>query len=115
MDTDYYERIKFIKEKTENFRSENLEGTASYCIGRWWKACEDVKEDREALDRACQRFWFGVKALNRLSILCPGAVHFSIVSSNEMRKANEYITMVLGIKDYKNEPLFSKDEYWNYW
>lgn len=83
------------KSKEQLFFSEDLEPIAEYCIGCWFKNCEEAEP--ENLEHACHNFWFGVRALNRLAVATnnsrerPGAVHFSIAMGNELRRVSDYI------------------------
>ena len=52
-----------------------MEPFDAYCIGRWFRICEEATP--ENLEHECHSFWYGVNALNKLSIptnkaLCSG-------------------------------------------
>jgi hypothetical protein len=109
------------------FHSEMIEPTAAYCLGVWFNNCENArvlkdriqkkceKENRdmtfqEMLDseqffRECTNLWYGVKALNRLSISTRGATHFGVAISNEQMKMAKYIKEYLGFC-----PIIDKDK-----
>lgn len=113
--------------KAINCCSERIEPTASYCIGVWFHNCEIAKDlkdkiqkkckeenrdmtlqemlDSEQFFRECAKMWYGVKALNRLSIATRGAVHFGIAISNEQSRIASYIKEHLGFC-----PIIDKDK-----
>ena len=100
------------------FVSEELEPFAARCLGRWFVRCEvarkvkeDIQEkckaeqremtfyeylDSEKFFRECSKMWWGLAAINRISIVTEGAVHFSIACSNEQRRVSKYIRKYLG-------------------
>jgi len=116
MTTDY--KFKTSTAIMPKFISEELESFAVICIGRWYARCEvarKVKDDiqkkckienremtfHEYLDnqiffKECTKFWWGVKAINKVSIVTEGAIHFGIAISNEQRYVAEYIKKHLG-------------------
>ena len=105
-------------EKMPIFMSEEIEPFAAMCTGRWYARCEaarKVKEEieerckaenremtfNESLDcqkffRECNKWWWGMNALNKVSIVTEGAVHFSIAIGNIKRKVASYIKEYLG-------------------
>lgn len=111
-------KFKTSDEQMPIFVSEELEPFAARCLGRWFARCEvarKVKEDIQAkceaenremtynedLDsmiffRECSKFWWGIAAINRVSIVTEGAVHFSIAIQNEQRHVAKYIKKHLG-------------------
>jgi len=118
-----------VEEYKKNFDettivSEAVEPTAAYLVGRWYAKCEkarkreaELKKKREAGEilnwresleadafySECQNFWWGVRALNRVSIACKEAVHFSIACGNVMRDVANYIEKYLGIDPFKEK------------
>lgn len=107
--------------------SEAVEPTAAYLVGRWYAKCEKARKRSEELKakedggeyltphefleserfwRECRNFWWGVRALNRVSIACEEAVHFALACGNVMRDVARYIEEHLGIN-----PLTDKE--WN--
>lgn len=95
------------EKKPQLFFSEEIEPFAARCIGLWYKECEECSDSD--LEYYCHRFWWGVQALNKLSIVTgtsrdrDGAVHFSIAISNEMRRVAEYIEERTGIDPFNDD------------
>jgi hypothetical protein len=107
--------------------SEAVEPTAAYLVGRWYAKCEKARKRTEELTakeesgenltwdefseaerflKECRNFWWGVRALNRVSIACEEAVHFALACGNVMGDVARYIEEHLGI-----DPLTDKE--WN--
>lgn len=100
------------------FLSEELNPFAAMCIGRWYARCEVARKireeilvkcktenrdksfhehlDSERFFKECTKFWWGLRAINRLSIVTDGAIHFGISISNEQRHVANYIKKHLG-------------------
>jgi len=98
--------------------SEDLEPTAIYCLGRWFDRCQTAlavqqeiiikckmegreKTFHEYLDceefyNNCSTMWYGLQALNKLSIACKTTTHFSLAVSGEMSRVAGYIKEHLG-------------------
>jgi hypothetical protein len=113
--------------KQVSCNSERIEPAAAHCLGVWFHNCEIAKAlkdkikkkceeenrdmtfqemlDSEQFFRECTNMWYGVKALNRLSIATRGAVHFGVAISNEQRKMASYIKDHLGFC-----PIIDKDK-----
>lgn len=109
------------------FNSEIINPTAAYALGIWFHNCELARELKDKIEKRCKdesrnetfqemldcdRFfhqcshmWWGLQALNTLSIVTNGAVHFSLAISNEMRKVSKYIKEHLGFC-----PILDKDK-----
>lgn len=101
------------------FISEEIEPMTAMCIGRWYARCEAARKVKAEVEqrvkdenrnmtsdedidcrmflRECINWWWGMDAINKLSIATKGAVHFSIASSNEMRHVANYIKKYLGV------------------
>jgi len=89
--------------------SEAIEPFACYLIGKWFAKCELARQAGKniELEDALQKLWFGVRAINRVAICCPEAVHFSIAANNETRRVASYIEECIGINPIvKEHPLF---------
>lgn len=104
--------------KPVEFRSEMIEPTAAHCLGVWFHNCELARELKEKIEKRCtdenremnwremldceqffhqcSHMWWGLKSLNKLSIVTRGATHFGIAISNEMSKVANYIKEHLG-------------------
>ncbi len=99
--------------KEQLFYSEPLGQHAQHCIGRWFVICEEA--DPDDLYHECHNFWYGVKALNKLSIATnnardrDGAIHFSIAMGNELRRVSDYIESKIGV-----DPLTDKTGEWDF-
>ena len=113
--------------KPVEFKSEMLEPTAAHCLGMWFHNCELARELKEKIEKRCKdenreptfrehldceqffsqcsHMWWGLQALNKLSIVTRGAIHFGIACSNEMRKVSKYIEEHLGFC-----PILEKDK-----
>ena len=122
-DNDFYTSDK----KMMVFISEELNPFAARCIGKWFMRCETARkvkeeiqkrceaEDRdmtfhEMLDsekffRECSNWWWGMSAINKLSIVTHGATFFGIAISNEQRRVSSYIKEHLGFC-----PITEKDK-----
>ena len=109
------EKSKF---KRVDFCSTMLEPTAAHCVGVWHHNCEMARElqdniaetckkekrdmtfremlDSEQFIRECQNWWYGMKALDRLSIATRGAIHFGIAINNEQSRVADYIKKYFG-------------------
>ena len=109
------------------FASEALEPFAVHCIGMWFSRCEiarkvkiEIEErlkaenreptfnehlDMEMFFRECTNFWYGVNAINKVSIATKGAVHFSLCIGNDLRRVATYIKDHLGFS-----PLSEKEK-----
>ena len=65
---------------------------------------EECKAGSLEEENACRTLWLAMKAINRLGTCCntstPGAVHFSIASSNEMTRTADYIDDMCGFNPY---------------
>ena len=73
---------------------------AEYLIGRWWAKCEAQKakygnHNSRFIDE-CENFWFGIRALQSLSIACVEAVHFALAMNTNAQRADRYIEKELG-------------------
>jgi hypothetical protein len=96
--------------------SEELEPTFARITGALFKACEDA-EPGVSLEMACQCFWLGANALDRVMVCLrcdcdykdATGVHASLATSNNIRRVSTYIKHKLDLTD---EPLFSKDPFW---
>lgn len=110
---------KYIKNFDETtIVSEAIEPTAAYLVGRWFAKCEKARKRRDELQKKresgqhltwqesleadsfyseCRNFWWGIKALNRVSIACQEAIHFSLACGNVMMDVSKYIEEHLGI------------------
>jgi len=81
--------------KEQVFHSAELEKMAASLVAGWYKICEEATEDN--LWHECTNFWFGIRALNRLSVATnnargrPGASGFSAAMTNEMNRVAQYI------------------------
>lgn len=96
--------------------SEELEPTFARIIGALFKACEDA-EDGLSLELACQCFWLGANALERI-VTClgctrksgdPTGIHASLAVSNTIRQVSLYIQHRLKLDV---APMWSKDPFW---
>jgi hypothetical protein len=116
-----------VTEMDTTIVSEAIEPTAGYLIGRWWAKCEKARKRRDELNakreagnhltweealeverfwKECRNFWWGVRALNRVSIACEEAIHFSLAMGSVMRDTADYIERYLGV-----DPMNDKE--WN--
>ena len=113
--------------KPIEFKSEIIEPTAAHCLGVWFHNCELARKLKEKIEkrckdenrnetfqemldcekffRQCSHMWWGLQALDSLSIVTDGAVHFSLAVSNEMRKVSKYIEKYLGF-----DPILDKEK-----
>lgn len=96
-----------------------IEPTAAYLIGKWLAKCEKARKRKDELNKKegdltfdehleatrfhkeCRNFWWGIRALNRISIACEEATHFSIAIGNHMRHVADYIEKYLGVDPMK--------------
>lgn len=105
--------------------SEMLEPFARQIISRWWDRCQTALEVKTTIDKKvkdeerehtfhehldcekfykeCSNMWWGLKALSKIGIACPDAVHFNIALSNEMSNISNYIKKHLGF-----DPILDK-------
>lgn len=96
--------------------SEELEPTFARITGALFKACEDA-EPGVPLEHACQCFWLGANALDRVMVCLrcgtdykdPTGLHASLATSTNVSRVSTYIKHKLGLAV---EPLFSDDPFW---
>ena len=96
--------------------SEELEPTFARITGALFKACEDAK-DRISLEHACQCFWLGANALERITVCLTctrnygdaTGTHASLATSANIMRVSSYIKHKLNLAD---EPMFSDDPFW---
>ena len=91
------------------FRSERVEDTMAYVIGGLYAKCEYEKEhgDKWSLESACVSFWYGVQALNKLTIALKDCDHASIAIMNEIQRVASYIEDTIGINPISDDnPIF---------
>jgi hypothetical protein len=113
-DSDFYTS----DEKRPVFNSEFIEPFAGRLLNIWVSRCEiargvrdEIKAkckaenreptfhehlDSEQFFRECTNLWWGLKGLNKISIVTTGAIHFGIAVSNEQRKVAAYIKKHFG-------------------
>ncbi len=84
-------------------RSEELEPTFAYLVGRWFAKCQAAHDrgDRDDLADACAYFWQGIIGLRKVCFACPEARHAGLAVSNHERQVAKMIQDWLGIDPYK--------------
>jgi hypothetical protein len=82
--------------------SEALEPTFAHLIGKWYAQTQWNKQTygphSAAYVDSMQNWWWGMRALSRVMIACPGATHACVALSNEMQMVKGIIERELGIK-----------------
>lgn len=88
--------------------SEVIEPFAALLIGRMWTRCEYAKTlGPRALETECVKFWWVAEALSAIAIALEGSTHFSMASTNEMRRVSDYIQDAMGVNPDK-DPRFKR-------
>lgn len=87
--------------------SEAIEPTAGMLLLHWLRNIKEAGNNPHEKERALANLWWGVNALDSLASSLPGAVHFAIAASNEVRRARMVIMGELGI-DPTTHPLWKR-------
>jgi len=91
------------------FVSEKVEPTFAYIIGGLYAKCEYEKEhgDKWSLESACVNFWYGVQAINKMTIAMGDCSHANVSIMNEIRVVSNYIKDTIGIDPILDDcPIF---------
>ena len=91
------------------FVSEKVEPTFAYIIGGLYAKCEYEKEhgNQYSLEDACVDFWYGVHAINKMTIAMKDCHHSNISIMNEMQRVSNYIEDAIGINPLVDDcPIF---------
>lgn len=80
------------------FVSEELEPTFALIVGRLWARVqwEIDNGDEITLRNELESFWWGIQALEKLVIVCRGALHCSLATSNTVSQAQDLIEKLTG-------------------
>lgn len=88
--------------KELQFYSEALEPTFAHLIGKWYAQSQWMKKTygphSAAYVDSMQSWWWGMRAISRLLIACPGAIHASVALSNHMQDIKRMIEKELDIE-----------------
>jgi len=99
-----------MSEKKFKFKSENVEPTFAHIIGGLYAKCEYEKEhgDKWDLESACVSFWYGIQAINKLTIAMKDCTHANISIMNEIQRVARYIYDAIGIDPIADKhPIFT--------
>lgn len=84
------------------FHSEALEPTFQHLIGKWYARSQHMKQTQGAQSAAyvdsLEEWWWGMKSLSRLMIVCPEATHATIALQNHMHEIKRLIEHEIGIE-----------------
>lgn len=85
------------------FISEELEPIAALIMGRMWARVVWEREHGtpDTVLRECDAMWYAARAIGKLSVATggdQGAVHFSLASSNNIRRCAGLIEQVTGVR-----------------
>lgn len=89
--------------KPGHISSEEMNPFGAMIVGRLFARVTEAKKTGDSLDleAAYAELWYGVKALNRLSIAVKTATHFSIAAGNHLRQVRELCIADTGLDPEK--------------
>ena len=83
------------------FHSERLEPTITYLIGMWYCRSKYNKDKwghhSAAYVDSMQEWWWGMRKLSSVLVVCPGVTHANVAFSNTMQEVKRMIQSELDI------------------
>lgn len=86
------------------FVSEELEPFAAMIMGRLLARVRWAQEYKDSIvtSNYCADLWYAAIALNKLSIVTHGAIHFSLAAMNNLTRTANMIEGITGIRPTDN-------------